>query len=116
MSLTAGDQSKSYLSRILRNAENSPVAIGYEAITVDGTVKSLTPTAGSTYALMKLESSATGIAVRVLEFKSTAVSTTVGLGLSNLDPYDVTNAQNMSGFQVTQAQGGTHVLHVQYYK
>jgi hypothetical protein len=116
MSLEFGNQSKSYQSRSLRAALNTPAAIGYETITVDGTIKSLTPTAGATHAFIKLESSATGIAVRILEFKSTAVTTTVGIGLSNLDTYNITNAQNITGFQVTQAQGGTHKLHVQYYK
>lgn len=111
-----GNQSKSYLALLLKNAINSPNAIGYEAITVNGTVQNLTVPAGATYALARLESDATGIAARFLEFKGTAVSTTVGLGLSNLDPIDITNAQNMAGFQITQAQGGTHTLHIQYYK
>jgi len=105
-----------YLKKIKQAAVNTPIAFGYEALTIDNTVKKLTIPDGAIYALTRLESDATGIAVRLLESGIVPVSTTVGIGLANLDPYDITNAQNLAGFQVTQAQGGTHVLHIQYYK
>ena len=116
MALLNGDQSKSYLFGILQAALNGFKAFSYEAITVDNTVKTLTIPTGAKYAFMVLESDATGIAARFLQTKQTTVSTTAGLALSNLDRFDVTDAQNLSQFQITQAQAGTHTLHVEYYK
>lgn len=111
-----GNQSKSYLSRLLRGNLNSFKAIGYEAITVDGTVKALTIPSGAKYALMRIESDKTGVVARYLETTASTVSSTVGLGLVALDPLDITDAQNLNGFRITQAQAGTHTLYVQYYK
>lgn len=114
--LEFGNQSKSYLSLLVRNAINGFKAFSYQALTVDNTVKQLTIPTDAKYALMTLESTATGVAARYLETLQTAVSTTAGLALSNLDRFDVTDAQNLSQFQITQAQAGTHTLHIQYYK
>ncbi len=114
--LEFGNQSKSYLSLLVRNALNGFKAFSYQALTVDATVKQLTIPDGAVYALMTLESDASGIAARYLETLQTPVSTTAGMALSNLDRFDVTDAQNLSQFQITRAQAGTHTLHVQYYK
>lgn len=116
MALINGDQSKSYLSKVLQQALNGFKAFSYEAISVDNTVKNLTIPTDAKYALCVLESDATGIAARYLETKQTTVSTTAGLALSHLDRFDITDAQNLSQFQITRAQAGTHTLHVQYYK
>lgn len=118
MAFEFGNQSKSYLSQLLRNSLNSFKAFGYEAITVDGTVKNLTIPDGAKYALMKLTSTATGNAVNYLEFGGsvTPVSTTVGLPIADGTAFDITDAANLAGFQVTQIQAGTHILYVQYYK
>lgn len=105
-----------YLKKIKQAALNSVYAFGYEAITVDGTVKNFTIPTGASYAFCILESDATGIAIRTLQSGVTPVSTTVGMGMANSGFMDVVGAQNLAGFQVTQAQGGTHILHVEYYK
>lgn len=112
-----GNQSKSYLSDILRSNLNSFKAFSYESITVDGTVKTLTVPTGAKYALITVESSVTsGVIARYLETKTTAVSTTAGLALRDGDKLDITDYANLNGFQITQAQAGTHVIKVQYYK
>lgn len=117
MPLTSGDQSKSYLSSILKSALNSFKAFSYESITVDGTVKNLTIPADAKYALITVESSVTtGVIARYLETKQSVVTTTLGLALRDGSVLDITDAQNLAGFQITQAQAGTHVIKVQYYK
>ncbi len=117
MSQEFGNQSKSYLSRLQRSALNSFKAFSYESITVDGTVKTLTIPSGAKYALVTVESSVTsGIVARYLETKASTVTTTLGLALRDGSVIDITDAQNLVGFQITQAQAGTHVIKVQYYK
>lgn len=112
-----GNQSKSYLSSILRNSLNSFKAFSYESITVDGTVKSLTIPSGAKYALITVESSVTsGVVARYLETKQSTVTTTLGLALRDGSVFDITDAENLAGFQITQAQAGTHVIKVQYYR
>jgi len=105
------------ISKIKQLAANNYQAFAYEAITVNGTVKSLTIPEGTKYALLELESSVTsGVVARYLETKSSVVSTTVGMGIRDGWWGDSTLYGNLAGFQITQAQAGTHVLHVQYYK
>lgn len=117
MALEFGNQSKSYLSLLTRFGQNSFKAFSYESITVDGTVKTLTVPAEAKYALITVESSVTsGVVARYLETKQTTVSTTAGLALRDGSVIDITDAQNLSGFQITQAQAGTHVIKVQYSK
>jgi len=112
-----GNQSKSYLSDLLKLGNNSFKAFGYESITIDGTVKTLTIPTGAKYAMYTVESSVTsGVIARYLENKSTPVSTTDGLALRDGSVGDITDAQNLAGFQITQAQAGTHVIKIQYYK
>jgi len=112
-----GNQSKSYLSNLVKQGLNSFKAFSYESITVDGTVKNLNIPVNAKYALITVESSiTTGVIARYLETKQTTVSTTNGLALRDGSVIDITDAQNLSGFQITQAQGGTHVIKVQYYK
>lgn len=112
-----GNQSKSYLSKIQQSALNSFKAFSYESITIDGTVKGLTVPTDAKYALITIESSVTsGVVARYLETLQTTVSTTAGLALRDGTVFDVTDAQNLAQFQITQAQAGTHVAKVQYYK
>jgi hypothetical protein len=110
------DNSRQLLRQLISQSGTAVHAFSYEKITVDGTTKNLTVPSGAKYALCVFESDATGIAARYLETKQTTINTSTGLALSNLDRFDITDAQNLSQFQITQAQAGTHVLHVQYYK
>ncbi len=103
------------LEKLLQATRNSYKACGQEEITVS-TIKSLTPPANAVYALISLESDATGIAIRYLELGAvTPPTSTVGLGKSNLDTWDVVDTANLVKFRAIAAQAGTHVLHIQYY-
>lgn len=103
------------LQKIFSSLTREHIAVGYEQITVDGTVKKLNVPTNAKYALITLESSVTGVAARYLETGSTTVSTTIGLGKGHLDSWDVAGKQNLINFQITQAVAGTHTLRVQYY-
>lgn len=103
------------LQKLVSILSREHIAVGYEEIIVDGTVKGLNVPSNAKYALMTLESSVTGIAARYLETTTNTVSTTVGLGKGHLDSWDVAGKQNLIGFRITQAAAGTHKLRVQYY-
>lgn len=105
-----------YLRKILSKSLNSYKSFAYEAITVNGTLSTLTVPVGAMYADMILESTATGTAARFLQNKSVAVTSTVGMPLSAGSVLDVTDFANLNGFQIIKDQAGTTVLHVQYYK
>lgn len=110
------DQSKSYLTELVRLASNSPKAFSYEKIVVDGTVKRLTIPIDARYAIISLESVDTGIAARFLETNQTTVTSSIGMPLYNGTTYDILDYQNLSQFQIIRAQSGATSLNVQYYK
>ncbi len=100
---------------------NTQYAIGYQALTVDNTSGgvSLTIPAGTTYAEFVMESSVTsGIVARYLNCGgATGVpSSSAGLALSHLDRFDMAELENLRLLRIIQTQGGTHTLHIQYYK
>lgn len=115
MSSEFGNQSKSYLSSLVKIALNGFKAFWYEKIVVDGTVKRLTVPATARYALMKIVSSATGNCAFYLEFLL-PVTSTDGLPIADGTVFDVTDYANLQGFNITQSQAGTHTLYVQYYR
>lgn len=108
------DITKDYLKELLQLTRYNMVACGYQKLTVDGTVKSLTIPTGARYALCVLQSSIATPAVRYLEYGTP--SSTDGIPRSDLDAFDIQGAQNLTNFKVTQAGAGTHTLHIQYYK
>ena len=108
------DITKDYLKELLQLTRYNMVACGYQKLTVDGTVKSLTIPTGARYALCVLQSSIATPAVRYLEYGTP--SSTDGIPRSDLDAFDIQGAQNLANFKVTQVAGGTHTLHIQYYK
>lgn len=111
------DQSKSYLRELLRTALNSPKAIGYEKITVDGTIKKLTVPADATYAKITLESAdLTGVAARFLETLSIPVTSANGMPLYNGTVSDILDYQNLVNFQIIRSQSGATSLNIQYYR
>jgi len=114
--MVGGTENLLYLRQLLQATRNSYKACGYQQLTVDGTVASLTIPTGAVYALMSLESSATGVAIRFLELGTkTPPTTTTGMGRSNLDTWDIVDTANLNNFRVVQAQAGTHTLNIQYY-
>lgn len=111
------DSSKQFLNELLRITKTHKIALGYQKLTVDGTVKSLTVPATATYALIVLESSIATAAIRYLELGTvTPPSSTDGLSRLNTDAWDIHGYQNLTNFRVTQVAAGTHTLHIQYYK
>lgn len=107
-----------FLKQIKQATLNSFKACGYEAITVTTTAQFLTVPAGARYALMKLVSSGTGDAANYLEFRL-PVTASAGLPISDGTVFDVTDTQNLVGFNIIKTTAGaafTTVLHVQYYK
>lgn len=109
-------QDKNTLYRLLSPKELN--ACGYQALTVDGTAKSLTIPEGAVYAELRLETSVTSdIAARYLMLgDNTLPTTTVGMALNNLDFFDINNGTNLLNFRIIQVEAGTHKLHIQYYK
>ena len=111
------DQSKSYLSELAKLAKYNLVACGYEQITVTGSLSSLTVPTDARYAIIAVESDASGVAVRYLELADITVPTTTsGFPRSNNDLFDLQGYQNLLNFRITQAQSGTHIINVAYYK
>jgi len=111
------DQSKSYLKELVRVALNSPKAIGYEKITVDGTIKNLTVPVGATYAKITLESADTsGIAARFLQSKAITITTALGMPLYNGTSADILDYQNLVNFQIIRVQSGATSLNVEYFR
>lgn len=110
------DNSKTYLKALLSASQNSFKAFAYEAITVDGTVKSLTIPEGSLYARLIFQSSISTPAARYLQNKSVAVSTTVGLPLLDMTVFEIIDFANLNGFQITQISAATNILHVEYFR
>lgn len=112
------DQSKSYLSELIRLNKKDLIAIGYEKLTVAGTAVGLAsiPTEAR-YALVVVESSvASGMAIRYLEYGA-APTASDGIGRANLDAFDIHGRQNMVNFKAIQTTGAsTNTLHIQYYK
>lgn len=108
-----------YLKELVRATKNSYKAIGYEKLTVAGSVVSLASVPAKTvYALVTLESDATGVAIRYNELgakTSLNPTTTDGLGKRDGDYWDIVDAANVQNFRAIQAQAGTHTLHIQYY-
>jgi len=118
--MTYADSGKLAIQELVKLTKKNLIACGYQKLTVDNTAGgvSLTVPADANYALIVLESTAIGIAIRYLEVgpATYAVSTTDGIGRSNLDAFDSHGYQNLKNFRAIQAQSGTHTLHIQYYK
>ncbi len=119
MALQFGNQSKSYLSELVKLGLNSPKAFGYEQLTISSSVQNLTIPAGATYAKVSVESSVTsGIVARYLEFGGTVTAVAIGTGipLYNGTVFEITDFADLNGFQVILETAGTTKLNIQYYK
>lgn len=106
------------LNKIKNGTISPPIAFNYEVITVDGTVKQLTPTLYRTakYALCKFTSSilAPAYGAMMLEYYL-PVSSTNGIPITDGTTFDITGSQNLAAFNITQIVGGTHKLYIQYF-
>jgi hypothetical protein len=114
--VAGNDQSKEYLRQLVRISENSPQAIGYEKLTVNGTSATLAsiPT-DANFALMIIESTISSVSVRYRE-DGGAPTATDGMSRSNTEAWEILSRQNINNFKVIETAAGTHTLHVTYYK
>lgn len=117
MALEFGNQSKSYLSKLVRHSDNGFKAFSYEKLSISSAAV-FTPTIpdGTRYMEVRAESSVT--ASVPLRFLITGANPTAtdGMALNHLDFIDITDAQNIQNFKVIRTAAGTHTLHIQYYK
>lgn len=113
-----GNQSKSYLSELVRLNKYNLIACGQEQLTVAGTAVGLASIpADAKYALIEVESGLTTPAIRYFELGAATLPTaSLGIRRSNLDAFDVSGMPNLLNFRAIQIAGGTHKLNVQYYK
>lgn len=117
MALEFGNQSKSYLSKLVRHSDNGFKAFSYEKLSVSSAAV-FTPTVptGTKYMEIRVESSVTAsVPLRYLITGANPTSTD-GMALNHLDLLDITDAQNIQNFKVIRTTAGTHTLHIQYYK
>ena len=110
-----GNQSKSYLSELVRLNKYNLLACGYQKLTVAGTAVALTVPAGAKYADITLESTVTA-SVPVRYLISQAPTATDGKALNHLTVFDVTGRPNLEQIKFIQTGAGTHTLHIEYYK
>lgn len=115
MSAEFGNQSKSYLSELVRLNKYNLLACGYQKLTVAGTAVALTVPAGAKYADITLESTVTA-SVPVRYLISQAPTATDGKALNHLTVFDVTGRPNLEQIKFIQTGAGTHTLHIEYYK
>ncbi len=115
---TFGNQSKSYLEALLQGSLNSYKAFAQQVLTVSGSIQNLTIPDGAKYAKITVDSNASGVVARYLEFggSGTPVSSTIGLSLRDGTVFDIIDAQNLFGFQVIETASHTTTLYIQYYK
>lgn len=112
------DQSKNYISELVKLNKANLLACGYQKLTVNGTAAALTIPAGARYAEVTFESSVTsGVAARHLELgDKTLPTSTDGLAITHLLTFDITGYPNLLNFRIIQATSGTHTLHIEYFK
>jgi len=112
-----GNQSKSYLSELVKYAKNSFKAFAYENLSISS-ASVFTPTipTGTKYAEIVLESSVTAtvpIRYRIDGGLPTSVN---GMPLNHLDRFDITDFANINNFKVIRTGAGTYNLHITYYR
>ena len=114
-----GNQSKSYLSELVKYAKNSFKAFAYENLSISSAAV-FTPTipADTKYAEFSFESDVTAtIPVRYLMLgNATLPTTTTGFPLRDGTFMDITGIPNLNNFRVIESTVGTHILNIQYYK
>lgn len=117
MAFEFGNQSKSYLSKILRHDTNAFKAFSYQNLSISSAAV-FTPSIpdGTKYMEIRVESSVTAsVPLRYLITGGNPTSTD-GMALNHLDLLDITDAQNIQNFKVIRTGAGTHNLHITYYK
>jgi len=110
-----GNQSKSYLSELVRLNKYNLIAFGYEKVSVTGTAIGLTVPTGAKYADITLESTITA-SVPVRYLISSVPTATDGKAIIHLTTFDIAGKPNLDKIKFIQTTAGTHTLHVEYYR
>lgn len=111
------DNSKSLLRELLRIKNYDLTPISYQQLTVGSSIVSLTIPINARYAIIQLESSILGAAIRYLELgDNTLPTSSFGIIRSNLDVIDISGADNLINFRAIQVSAGTHKLNITYYR
>lgn len=112
-----GNQSKSYLSELVKLAKNSFKAFSYQNLSISSAaVFALTVPDGTKYAELVLESSVTATVPIRYKIDGGVPTTTDGMPLNHLDRFDITDAANVNNFKVIRTGAGTYNLHITYYR
>lgn len=114
------DQTKSILLELLKVTKKEKIAVGYELLDVnDAGTSLLSPPDNANYAEMRIEfgPGTTGIAARYLLLGDIVLpDDTNGIGLADLDIFDVSSLENLINFRIIATSGNSAKLRVQYYK
>lgn len=115
MALEFGNQTKSYVSELVRLNKYNLIAFAYQKLTVNGTAAALTVPDGAKYADITLESTVTA-SVPVRYLISGTPTATDGKALNHLTTFDVQGTPNLNMIKFIQTGAGTHTLHIEYYR
>lgn len=114
-----GNQTKSYVSELVRLNKYNLLAFSYEKLDVSTAgVKNLTVPSGAKYAEISAESSVTAtVPMRYKLLGSGSLPTASdGHAITHLLVFDISGKPNLDNFRVIQTGAGTNILHVTYYK
>lgn len=112
-----GNQSKSYLSELVKLNKYNLLAFDYEKLDVSTAgVKTLTVPAGARYADVSAESSVTASIPMRYKLDGGNPTSTDGHFLNHLTQFDISGKPNLDNFKIIQTGAGTHTLHITYYK
>ena len=112
-----GNQSKSYLSELVKYAKNSFKAFAYENLSISSAAV-FTPTipTGTKYAEIVLESSVTATVPIRYRIDGGTPTSANGMPLNHLDRFDISDFANINNFKVIRTGAGTYNLHITYYR
>lgn len=114
-----GNQSKSYLSELVRLNKYNLIAFSYQKLDVSTAgVKNLTVPSGAKYAEISAESSVTAtVPMRYKLLGAGSLPTASdGHAITHLLVFDISGKPNLDNFRVIQTGAGSHYLHITYYK
>jgi hypothetical protein len=108
----------SSITDLLKTLNKSFVTSGFEEITIDNSVKSLSVPPNSHYALCTVESDVTSPEQIVARFRMDGLNptNTAGLPLNHLTVFTIKEPEQLNKFKIIQAQAGVHKLTVTYFK
>ncbi len=110
-----GNQSKSYLEKLVRQGNNSYTCIGHETLVITGTAQSLVGNVNATNAIIQVQSTVSTTAIRYWEDGTVPTSST-GFSQGNGAVMELSNQQNIVNFKAIKETAGTTQIVVHYYK